>query len=108
VSALPYGVAIASWIIGAAGMGMCFGAIGTLVLELSEPEDQGANVAALQVCDSVGSVVFVGIAGAIYGAAFAAGTVSASTFTTIWLTMAAVAAAGAMVAARIARPRAAA
>jgi len=107
VSAVPYGVAIASWIIGAAGMGMCFGAIGTLTLELSEPEDQGANVAALQVCDSVGSVVFVGIAGAIYGAAFAAGTVSARTFVTIWLTMAVVAAAGAVAAARIARPQAA-
>jgi MFS family permease len=104
---VPYGVAIASWIIGAAGMGMCFGAIGTLTLELSEPEDQGANVAALQVCDSVGSVVFVGIAGAIYGAAFAAGTVSARTFVTIWLTMAVVAAAGAVAAARIARPQAA-
>ena len=50
-----------------------FGAIGTLTLDLSEPEDQGANVAALQVCDSVGSVVFVGIAGAIYGRALDAG-----------------------------------
>jgi MFS family permease len=104
VPSVPYWVAVLSWIVGAAGMGMCFGAIGTLVLELSEPEDQGANVAALQVCDSVGSVVFVGIAGAIYAAALAAGSVSAATFTTIWLTMAAVAAAGSVVAGRIARP----
>jgi hypothetical protein len=87
-------------------MGMCFGAIGTLTLDLSEPEDQGANVAGLQVCDSVGSVVFVGIAGAIYGTALAAGSVSSATFTTIWLTMAAVAAAGVVIAARIARPQA--
>ena len=107
VPTVTYWVAVASWVIGAAGMGMTFGAVGTLVLDLSEPEDQGANVASLQVCDSVGSVVFVGIAGAIYGTALAAGTVSASTFTTIWLTMAAVAAAGAVLAARIARPQAA-
>jgi MFS family permease len=106
--ALPFWVAVVSWIVGAAGMGLAFGAVGTLTLDLSEPEDQGANVAALQVCDSVGSVVFVGIAGAIYGAAFDAGTVSATTFTTIWLTMAGVAAAGAVVAARIARPQGAA
>jgi hypothetical protein len=98
---------VGSWVIGAAGMGMTIGAVGTLVLDLSEPADQGANVASLQVCDSVGSVVFVGIAGAIYGTALAAGTVSASTFTAIWLTMAAVAAAGAVLAARIARPQAA-
>ena len=77
------------------------------MLDLSEPADQGANVASLQVCDSVGSVVFVGIAGAIYASALSAGTVSASTFITIWLTMAAVAGAGAVLAARIAQPSAA-
>lgn len=104
VPAVPFWVAVVSWIVGAAGMGMCFGAIGTLTLELSAPEDQGANVAALQVCDSVGSVVFVGIAGAIYATALAAGAVSSSTFTTIWLAMAGVAGAGAVLAGRIARP----
>ena len=106
VPAVPYGVAVLSWLVGAAGMGMCFGAIGTLTLELSEPEDQGANVASLQVCDSVGSVVFVGIAGAIYATALAAATVSATTFATIWFTMAAVAAVGSVLAGRIARPAA--
>ena len=105
--AVPYWVAMASWVLGAAGMGMTFGAVGTLVLDLSEPADQGANVASLQVCDSVGSVVFVGIAGAIYASALSAGTVSASTFITIWLTMGAVAGAGAVLAARIAQPSAA-
>ena len=104
VPSVPFWVAVVSWIVGAAGMGMCFGSIGTLVLELSAPEDQGANVAALQVCDSVGSVVFVGIAGAIYATALAGADVSATTFTTIWLTMAAVAGAGAVLAGRIARP----
>jgi MFS family permease len=105
VPSVPYWVAVVSWIIGAAGMGLAFGAVGTLTLELSEPEDQGANVAALQVCDSVGSVVFVGIAGAIYGRALDAGAVTAATFTTIWLVMALVAAGGAVAAARIARPQ---
>jgi MFS family permease len=105
VPSVPYWVAVVSWIIGAAGMGLAFGAVGTLTLELSEPEDQGANVAALQVCDSVGSVVFVGIAGAIYGRALDAEAVTATTFTTIWLVMALVAAGGAVAAARIARPQ---
>lgn len=108
VPSVPFWVAVLSWLVGAAGMGMAFGAVGTLTLDLSEPEDQGANVAALQVCDSVGSVVFVGIAGAIYATALAAGTVSATTFATIWLTMAAVAAAGSVLAGRIARPQQAA
>ena len=34
-------------------MGLCFGAIATLTLELSEPQDQGINSAALQVCDTL-------------------------------------------------------
>lgn len=106
--ALPYGVAVVSWLVGAAGMGMCFGSIGTLTLELSEPEDQGANVAALQVCDSVGSVVLVGLAGTIYATALAAGAVSAATFATVWLVMAVVTATGAVLAGRVARPAVAA
>ena len=103
---VPFWVAAFSWFVGAAGMGLCFGAIGTLTLELSEPEDQGANSAALQVCDSVGSVLLVGIAGAIYARALAADAVTSSTFATIWWVMAAVGAAGAVLAGRIRRPAA--
>jgi MFS family permease len=100
---LPFWTSALSWFAGAAGMGMCFGAIGTLTLELSDPHDQGANVASLQVCDSVGSVLLVGLAGAIYAGAVSADAVSARTFTTIWLVMAVVAAAGGVLAARIGR-----
>lgn len=101
---LPFWTSALSWFAGAAGMGMCFGAIGTLTLELSDPQDQGANVAALQVCDSVGSVLLIGVAGAVYATALAGGTVTARTFTTIWLLMATIAAVGGVLAARIGRP----
>jgi MFS family permease len=101
---MPYGVAAVSWFVGALGMGLCFGAIATLTLELSEPEDQGANSAALQVCDSSGSVLFVSAGGTIYALALAAGDVGASTFTAIWWLMAVVAATGALLASRIGRP----
>jgi MFS family permease len=102
---LPFWVAAFSWFAGATGMGLCFGAIGTLTLELSEPADQGANVAALQVCDSVGAVVLVGFAGAIYATALGLDAVSATTFTTIWLIMAVIAAVGVVLAGRIGSPR---
>jgi MFS family permease len=104
VPSVPVWTAALSWFVGACGMGLCFGAIATLTLELSEPQDQGANSAALQVCDSVGSVVLIGIAGTVYAAAEAAGTVGAATFTTIWIIMAAASATGAVLAARIGRP----
>ena len=104
VPSITVWVAIPCWMVAAVGMGMSFGSIGSLTLEMSEPGDQGANVASLQVCDAVGSVVFVGLAGAIYAAALAAGTVSSSTFVTIWSVMAVVAAFGAVVAGRIPVP----
>jgi hypothetical protein len=48
-------------------------------------------------------VLLVGLAGAIYAGAVSADAVSARTFTTIWLVMAVVAAAGGVLAARIGR-----
>jgi MFS family permease len=83
----PY-VATGSWVVGAFGMGMAFGTLGNQTLSLSEPGEQGENSAALQMCDSVGSVLMVGAAGAVYAAAHAAGTVGPRTFDLIWLTMA--------------------
>lgn len=101
---LPFWVAAFSWFAGAAGMGLAFGSISTLTLELSPPADQGANSAALQVSDSVGSILLIGAAGLVYAAALAAGEVSATTFTTIWVGAGGLAAAGVLVAGRIGRP----
>ncbi|MFC6239230.1 MFS transporter [Longivirga aurantiaca] len=104
VESVPWWVGGISWLVGASGMGLCFGAIATLTLELSEPQDQGVNSAALQVCDSVGSVMLIGAAGAIYAAAVAADAVTGWTFAEIWLLMGGVAAVGAVLATRIGRP----
>jgi hypothetical protein len=101
---LPFWVAAFSWFVGATGMGLAYGSISTLTLELSDPADQGANSAALQVSDSVGSILLIGAAGAVYAASLAAGTVSAATFTTIWVGTGLLAVAGVLVAARIGRP----
>ncbi len=98
---LPFWIAAVPWFIGALGTGMCFGVIGTLTLEMSDPGDQGTNSAAVQVLDSVGSVVCIGVAGAIFAGAHAADHVSAWTFVTMWWVMAAVALGGAIAARRI-------
>lgn len=101
---LPWWTAGFSWFAGAVGMGLCFGSIATLTLELSEPQDQGTNSAALQVCDSVGSVLLIGAAGAIYAAAVASDSVTGWTFAEIWLGLGVIAAIGAVLAGRIGRP----
>ena len=101
VPSITVWVAIPCWTVAAIGMGMSFGSIGAMTLEMSEPGDRGTNVASLQVCDAVGSVIFVGLAGAIYAAALATDSVSTATFVTIWASMSVVAALGAVVAGRI-------
>lgn len=85
----PYSAAL-SWVVGAFGMGVCFGTLGNQTLSLSAPQDQGENSAALQICDSAGSVLLIGLGGAVYAAALAAQQVSAVTFDLIWWAMAAV------------------
>jgi MFS family permease len=88
LTTLPPWVAVFSWTLTAIGMGMSFGTLGNQTLTLSTSEDQGSNSAALQICDSVGSVVLLAMAGTIYTAAHTRGSVSAGTFDLIWLTMA--------------------
>jgi MFS family permease len=57
----------AAWTVGAVGMGLCFASIGVLLFQLSPPADHGANSAALQLCDTLFVIIFVGLAGVIFG-----------------------------------------
>jgi MFS family permease len=64
----PAWTAAAAMFFAAFGMGFAFPNISTLMLELSAPEDQGANSAALQVADGLTSTLSVAVAGAVYHA----------------------------------------
>lgn len=101
---VPVWLFAVSWFLGSTGMGMCFASMSTLTFALSAPQDQGANSAALQVCDSAGTVLFVSAAGAVYGAAVSSGTESIVTFTTIWLSAGFIAAVCIVLGARIGQP----
>jgi MFS family permease len=101
IPAVPVALAGGAWIVGAIGMGLCFGAIGTLTLEQSNPGEEGFNSAALQICDSVGSVLAIAAAGAIFAAAEAANMVTGWTFVALWWVTAAVAFLAVIVAPRV-------
>lgn len=66
VPAVPIGVVAAVWAVGGLGMGMAASTLGVLLLDLSAPDEQGANSAGMQTSDAisqslvlaVGSVVF--------------------------------------------------
>lgn len=97
--------AAAAWIIGGLGMGIAMASVSLLTLQQSPVADQGANSAAVQLCDSLGSVVFIGLGGAIFAAGTRTGEADAATFAMIYLVMAVVAVVGIIVAPRV-RPSA--
>src|SRR4051812_17156217 len=55
-------VAAPLWTLAGLGMGMGYPTVSVLTLGLSEPEEQGANSAALQVCDVIGGIIGVAAA----------------------------------------------
>jgi MFS family permease len=105
---VPAATAAFGWTVAGLGMGLGLTSLSVLVLELSEPREQGANAASLQVSDGLGSIVLIGAAGAIF-AAYAgsatelagAGEVGATPYLLIDLVMALVCLAGALAAHRV-------
>ena len=105
---VPAATAALGWTVAGLGMGLGLTSLSVLVLELSEPREQGANAASLQVSDGLGSILLIGAAGAIF-AAYAgsatdptgAGGVGATPYVVIDLVMAVVCLAGALAAHRV-------
>jgi predicted MFS family arabinose efflux permease len=61
-------LAAPAWIIGGAGMGFARGSVSVLLLSLSPEDEQGANSSSLQISDTLGSSLVIGIAGAVIAA----------------------------------------
>ncbi|HEU5425542.1 MAG TPA: MFS transporter [Actinocrinis sp.] len=64
----PQWTAAVAMFFGAIGMGLVWPNVSVLTLELSDPGDQGANAASLQVADGLGSTLSIAVAGAVYHA----------------------------------------
>jgi MFS family permease len=102
---VPVVVAGLSWIVGATGMGLALASVGVLLFELSPVADQGANSASLQLSDALFSVVFIGLAGVIFGLSHdPVGDTRPVVFAQILSVMAALALFGAWAAGRIRPP----
>ncbi|MEW9551529.1 MFS transporter [Nonomuraea sp. NPDC050783] len=68
-SAMPVAVAYPAWIVTGFGIGLVYPTLSVLTLELSAPGEQGENSSALQVGESVFSVVSVAVTAALFTAA---------------------------------------
>lgn len=102
IPAVPAWVAAAAWSLGAVGMGISIATISVLLFQLSPVADHGANSAALQLCDALFSLIFVGLAGVIFGTSLeAAGGTRPGVYAVIGAVMVAVAIVGSWAAGRV-------
>jgi predicted permease len=99
IPAVPALLAALAWATAAVGMGMSIASLSVLLFEQSPISEQGTNSAAIQVSDALGSIVFVGLAGAIFAATYS--TAGKATFAAIYLVMAGLAIVGALLGGRV-------
>ena len=102
---VPVVVAALAWTFGGVGMGLGMASLSVLLLEQSPVADQGANSAALQLCDALGSILSIGVAGAIFAAGARGGDAPPATFAIIWAVMVVIGILGVLVAPRVRAPR---
>ncbi|MEU6775758.1 MFS transporter [Streptomyces sp. NPDC046759] len=111
VHSVPVWTVAVAWGFGCFGMGLVISSTSVLLLQLSAPQEAGANSAALQISDALSNVVLLAAAGAAF-AALGGGSAAASTatagdgahpaaFAAVFLPMAVVALAGAWVTTRL-------
>jgi MFS family permease len=100
-STVPVAVAVLGWAMAGLGMGLVYPTLSVLTLELSAPDEQGTNSAALQIADALFAAVVLALSGAVFAALVAAGPVAYVATTAVAGALALVAA---LVAGRAARP----
>jgi MFS family permease len=68
VPSLPYGLVALAWVFAGLGMGFATASTSLATITLSTVDAQGRNGSSLNLGDALGSSVFVGVAGTIFGA----------------------------------------
>ena len=90
------GLAVIGWLLAGLGMGLGVTSLSVLLLEASPAAAQGANSAALQVSESLGAIIMLGLAGAVFAGLHDRGH-DGLVFMSIYALTATLAAAGALV-----------
>lgn len=109
---VPVWAVAVAWGFGCFGMGLVISSTSVLLLQLSAPEEAGANSAALQISDALANVVLLAATGAAFAtlgggsttASAATGTGHPAAFAAVFLPMAGVAVVGAWVTRRVRAP----
>ncbi|MER6732756.1 MFS transporter [Streptomyces puniciscabiei] len=110
VHSVPVWTVGVAWAFGCFGMGLVISSTSVLLLQLSAPEEAGANSAALQISDALSNVVLLAATGAAFAALGGGSTTTTATatdgahpaaFAAVFLPMAVVALVGAWVTTRL-------
>ncbi|MYW66109.1 MFS transporter [Streptomyces sp. SID8379] len=114
IDAVPVWLVAVAWAYGCLGMGTVTSSTSVLLLQLSAPEEAGANSAALQISDGLSNTLLLAAGGAAFaalgggavghGVTQGAGGSHPAAFVAVFLPMAAVALVGVWVATRLRTP----
>lgn len=103
---VPWWTVSLVWVLAGFGMGLAMSSTSVLTLRLSPPGEAGRNGSALQIGDALGSVVGIGVAGAVFAALYdPAGPSGGGPFALIWAVLGGGALLAALVSRRVARAR---
>ncbi|MFC7716381.1 MFS transporter [Nonomuraea recticatena] len=94
-------IAVPAWIVGGLGMGISVTTVGVTMLRQSPEAEQGKNSAAMQVMDTLGSALAIGVGGALINLIGHAPAQISTGFVVIALLMGAVSLAAVVIASRV-------
>ena len=100
VPTLPYALIAVAWVFAGLGMGFATASTSLATITLSPVDVQGRNGSSLNLSDALGSSIFVGLAGTIFGALHPTGDL-ALTFGLVLLAMSVVAVLGMLASLRV-------
>jgi MFS family permease len=101
LGSVPALLVAGAWIVTASGMGLGMSSMSVLTLRLSPAGEEGRSSSALQVGDALGSLLGIGLAGALFSALHTPAFPDAGAYAVVWLVMALVGLLAALVSLRV-------
>lgn len=104
LDAMPVLLVAGAWIVAACGMGLGMSSMSVLTLWLSPAGEEGRSSSSLQVGDALGSLLGIGLSGALFSALPAPSTFGGTAYAVVWLATGLVGVLAVLASLRVRRP----